>query len=434
MHDPIAVKPRWVLPMLDGTRTNGLREETWIVIRDGIIVDLTNSRPDSIPRKNRFDRPDWILLPGFFNSHCHLEFSDLQSPFPASKSFAEWIGAVVKHRMQFANDLDVQRSRAIQSGILEAWSTGTRFVLDTVTSPWKSQWISQAIDSIPNRLSPLARCVCGDTPIRVVPCVEVLDINQTRKEETFAFYKRLRSQYDSVHISPHAPYTTSNQFVKEAVSLANQSNAIISMHLAESKEEMEWLANRQGPFQTRLAPFRDATFDLERSMLSDYLLSLGTADRLLIAHGNYLTESELTILTRKNISASIVHCPRTYRHFHPEGRDAYPIVNRQTSGVQHFLGTDSRASNPDLSMWREFQCVAKDVDNDASTIDMMLGMMTTAPAHFFHQADLGCIQPGASALLNCISNPQGWPDTPEQLLLCLANTPLHPSPLELLLT
>jgi cytosine/adenosine deaminase-related metal-dependent hydrolase len=222
--------------------------------------------------------------------------------------------------------------------------------------------------------------------------------------------------------------------VKEAVSLANQSNAIISMHLAESKDEMDWLADRQGPFQTRLAPFRDATFDLERAMLSDYMLSLGTADRLLIAHGNYLTESELTILTKKDTAASIVHCPRTYRHFQAEGRSPYPIVNRQKSGVQHFLGTDSLASNPDLSMWREFQCVAMDVANDTSTIELMLGMMTTAPAHFFHQADLGSIQPGASALLNCISNPQGWPDTPEQLLLCLKNTTLHPRPLELLLT
>ena len=430
MHDPIAVKPRWVLPMLDGTRTNALREDIWIVIRDGIIVDLTNSCPDSILKRNQFDRPDWILLPGFLNSHCHLEFSDLQSPLPASNSFAEWIGSVVKHRLQFAEDVESYRAKAFHAGVLEAWKTGTRFLLNTVTAPSQNQWISDSLDKILNQLSPQARTICGDSPIRVVPCAEVLDINQTRKEDTLAFYSLLRSQHAQVHISPHAPYTTSNQLVKEAVSLANQSDSVVSMHLAESKDEMDWLANRHGPFQTRLAPFRDATFDNDRSMLSDYMQSLATADRLLIAHGNYLTESELTVLIQKNTSASIVHCPRTYRHFQVEGRDAYPIVTRQHLGVQHFLGTDSRASNPDLSMWREFQCVAKEAANDASTIEMMLRMMTAAPAHFFRQDDLGAIQPGASALLNCITSPQGWPDTPEQLLQSLVNTTLHPSPLE----
>jgi cytosine/adenosine deaminase-related metal-dependent hydrolase len=417
--------------MFDGDPARGLREDIWVVIRAGTIEDLTISCPDSVLRKNRFDRPDWILLPGFFNSHCHLEFSDLQSPFPASSSFAEWIGSVVKHRLQFAKDIETFRSQAVQSGVLEAWKTGTRFLLDTITAPWKKQWIGDSLDHILSQLSSQARAICGEEPIRVVPCAEVLDINQNRKVDTLAFYRLLRSQNAQAHISPHAPYTTSNQLVKEAILLANQSDSVVSMHLAESKDEMDWLENRQGPFQTRLASFRDAIFNHDRFTLSDYMQSLATADRLLIAHGNYLTESELAILTERNNSASIVHCPRTYRHFHPDDSEPYPIVSRQQLGVQHFLGTDSRASNPDLSIWREFQCVAKEVANDASAFDMIFGMITTAPAHFFHQTDLGSIQPGFSALLNCIANPQGWPESPEKLLQLLANTPLHPSPLEL---
>ncbi|MCU0714400.1 MAG: amidohydrolase family protein [Pirellula sp.] len=371
---------------------------------------------------------------GRIGFYCHLEFSDLRSPLPASKSFAEWIGAVVKHRVQASNDLNTQRSLAIQSGALDAWNTGTRFILDTVTAPWQSDWISQATNAILNRLSPLARAVCGDTPIQVVPCAEVLDINQTRKKQTLAFYHQLRSQHSSIHLSPHSPYTTSNSLVNEAVSLANQSDAIVSMHLAESKDEMEWLANRQGPFQTRLAPFRDAPFNEDRSTLADYMQSLAKADRLLIAHGNYLTSTELKILAQKSSSAAIVHCPRTYRHFEPEGRDVYPLINRQAQGVQHFLGTDSRASNPDLSMWREFQSIAQQSEQTPGTIIELLASMTVAPAAFFRRTDVGSIEPGASALLNCITNPAGWPSDPEQLLRSLANTMLHPRPIELQLS
>ncbi len=359
MHDLIAVKPRWVLPMRDGSRIANPLGDIWVVIQNGSIVELANHCPLSVSPNLQFDRPDWILLPGFFNSHCHLEFSDLQNPFPASNSFAEWIGAVVKHRLLSTTNLNAQRSLAIQSGILDAWNTGTRFVLDTITAPWQPEWISQAISTILSQLSPIARALCGDAPIRIEPCAEVLDINQTRKEETLQLYKHLLSQHASVHLSPHAPYTTSKSLVNEAVSLANQSDTIVSMHLAESKDEMEWLAHRNGPFEMRLAPFRDSLFNNDRSSLADYTQSLAKANRLLIAHGNYLTSSELNVLAKKSTSASIVHCPRTYRHFEPEGRNAYPFATRQTQGVQHFLGTDSRASNPDLSMWREFQSIAQ---------------------------------------------------------------------------
>jgi len=413
---------------------SNIASNQWIIFSSGVIQELTSRCPDSIPMQLRFDRPDWILLPGFFNSHCHLEFSDLPSPFPATNSFAEWIGVVVKHRTQSASNLDALRFQAIQSGVLKAWSTGTRFVMDTVTAPWQTEWLDQAIAAILNPLSPLARSLIGEKPIRIDPCVEVLDINQSRKEQTLAFYQRIRSQHSSTHISPHAPYTTSNQFVREAVSLANNSNAVVSMHLAESKDEMDWLANRSGSFHTRLAPFRDAAFNANQSTLLDYMQSLARADRLLIAHGNYLSSTELDSLAKNSKSASIVHCPRTYHHFLPEGREAYPLFERQEMGVQHFLGTDSCASNPDLSIWREFQCIAHQSTKNAVTIEKLLASITVAPAAFFQNTDLGSIKPGASALLNCISNQQGWPDTIEQTLLSLINTPMHPTPLELKLT
>lgn len=433
MHDPIAIKPKWIFTSDDSNQAVWPRSGFWVVIRSGRIEELAATKPLSISSQNCFDRPDWVLLPGFFNSHCHLEFSDLQTPFPASNSFAEWIGSVVRHRMQASGNRHVSRSDALRSGVVESWQTGTRFVFDTITAPWQSKWISDSVDKIVGQLSPRAREIFGETPIRVLPCAEVLDINQTRKEETSKFYNGLRSHCESLGVSPHAPYTTSNPFVRESVSLANQNDVVVSMHLAESKDEMDWLVNRLGPFDSRLAPFRDATFNRDRSVLSDYMRSLIEAKRLLLAHGNYLTKSELALLSDKSTSAAIVHCPRTYRHFQLEGRDAYPIVTRLKDGVQHFLGTDSRASNLDLSMWSEFQCVAKDAMNDVSLLGRMLGMMTVAPAKFFRQSDLGSIQPGASALLNCIANTGGWPDTPEELFLSIANTSLHPIPLELCL-
>lgn len=429
MHDALAIRPRWIWSMA-GEPCTGL----WVVVRAGVIEELASNCPGGIPVSNRFDRPDWVLLPGFLNSHCHLEFSDCVNPFPASQSFAEWIGAVVRHRMNRSGDPESNRKAAIESGIVQAWELGTRFLLDTVTSPWRPEWIEDGLQAIQQRLTPQARIVSGEESIRIRPCVEVLDINQTRKRETLSFYESFLAQRKSVDLSPHAPYTASNALVKEVVSLANQSNAIVSMHLAESHDEMDWLANQQGAFQARLRPFRDEAFEGEHAVLDDYMQSLLAADRLLIAHGNYLADSHLQQIAKRFPNAAIVHCPRTYRHFQAEGRDSYPMKRRVALGVQHFLGTDSLASNPDLSLWREIQCVMTECPTDTHVFEQYLQMITTHPAAFFRQDDLGTIEPGRSALLNVVANPQGWPDRTEQVLEEFTNTSLRPSPLELVIS
>ncbi|XZE20587.1 amidohydrolase family protein [Pirellulaceae bacterium SH449] len=429
MHDALAIRPRWIWSMAGEPCTG-----SWAIVRAGVIEELAPSCPVSIPASNQFDRPDWFLLPGFINSHCHLEFSDCENPFPASHSFAEWIGAVVKHRMNPSGDPEADRQAAIESGIVQAWELGTRFLLDTVTSPWRPEWIEAGIQAIQQRLTPQARIVSGEEPIRIRPCVEVLDINQTRKSETLSFFKSLLAQRNGVDLSPHAPYTASRRFVKEVVSLANQSNAIVSMHLAESHDEMDWLVKRQGAFETRLKPFRDAAFEEERTVLEDYLQTLLDAERVLIAHGNYLSDIDLRQIAEHSPHAAVVHCPRTYRHFQAEGRDSYPMMQRDSMGVQHFLGTDSLASNPDLSLWRELQCIMTDSPAETQVFEQYLRMITTQPALFFLQKDLGLIEPGRSALLNVLVKPHGWPEQIDQVLKELRNTTLHPRPLELVIS
>lgn len=429
MHDALAIRPRWIWSMA-GEPCTGL----WVVVRAGVIEELASHCPGAIAVSNRFDRPDWILLPGFLNSHCHLEFSDCQNPFPASQSFAEWIGTVVRHRMNRRGDAEAIRKAAIESGIVQAWEMGTRFLLDTVTSPWRPEWIDDGLQAIQQKLTPQARIVSGEEPIRIRPCVEVLDINQIRKCDTLSFFKSLQTKRKSIDLSPHAPYTASNGFVKEVVSLANHSNAIVSMHLAESHDEMDWLANKGGAFGTRLRPFRDDAFEREHAVLDDYMQSLLAAERLLIAHGNYLANSHLQQIAKRFPNAAIVHCPRTYRHFQAEGREAYPMAQRVALGVQHFLGTDSLASNPDLSLWREIQCIMTEGPVDANVFEQHLQMITTQPAAFFRQNDLGTIESGRSALLNVVSNPQGWADRTEQVLGEIRCTALHPRPLELVIS
>jgi cytosine/adenosine deaminase-related metal-dependent hydrolase len=87
----------------------------------------------------------------------------------------------------------------------------------------------------------------------------------------------------------------------------------------------------------------------------DYLKLLAGADRSLIIHGNYLDRDEIAYVSRQRERMSVIYCPRTHAYF---GHDRYPLREMLNAAVNVALGTDSRASNPDLNMLSELRFAA----------------------------------------------------------------------------
>ena len=88
----------------------------------------------------------------------------------------------------------------------------------------------------------------------------------------------------------------------------------------------------------------------------DYLEMLAVASRVLIIHGNYLSRDEIGLLSDHAESMAVVFCPRTHDYF---GHDRYPLEHMLMAGVTVCLGTDSRASSPDLDLLAEIRHVAR---------------------------------------------------------------------------
>ena len=128
------------------------------------------------------------------------------------------------------------------------------------------------------------------------------------------------------------------------------------MHLAESREELEWIHSNSGPFREILGEAGAArSREGQRSSILDYLELLAGASRALVVHGNYLTDEELDFIAARAATMAVVYCPRTHAFF---GHQPYPLARMLEMGVPVALGTDSRASNPDLSVLAEMQFVA----------------------------------------------------------------------------
>lgn len=394
----IAIKPTWLISMV----SEPLRDH-WLVASAGRIEFIGPTLPSSLDIDCHVELPNVAILPGLINTHCHLEFSDLSVPFVADGSFAKWIGDVVAYRRSSTDDPLTSRMRAIQCGVQESYGSGVRYLLDTITSPWSVDWVQEAIDDC-IFTSDAAMALTGNVPFIVQACPEVLDIRMDRRDATQSHCREVnRSTVDRKWsmgrqaISPHAPYTASLRLVRETVQWLREVDGIASMHLGESLDEIAWLSDRSGPMREALKSFRDSHYLENIGTLHDYVRAIVDAPVALVAHGNYFTNDDLELLATHRKTAAIVHCARTFEHFYVH--ESYPLVERVAMGVTHLLGTDSRASNPDLNQWAEVQTVA---DSHAIAPDQVIAMVTRSPAELLGLSDLGTLEVGKRSLCTAI--------------------------------
>ena len=148
-------------------------------------------------------------------------------------------------------------------------------------------------------------------------------------------------------LSPHAPYSIHFPTMQSKLASSIARERLTAMHMAESLDELEWLAQGTGPFR-QVFERLGVPADAPRASVAEVIQWLATRERSLLVHGNYLNEAESQQVADGGIA--IVYCPRTHRHFaHRE----YPLKRFVESGINVVLGTDSRASNPDLDLWNE---------------------------------------------------------------------------------
>jgi aminodeoxyfutalosine deaminase len=346
--------------------------------------------------RNVVELESLALLPGLVNAHTHLEFSSLQQPLgQPGMALVDWIRLVIAQREQGEDRF------AFGRGLLESRQWGTTTIGNIAT---------------------------GDLTFTrgAINFHEVIGFSLARADSAMAALigrMGLRPGYVRNHdngISPHAPYTVSRTLLKNLVSLACEYNLPMAMHLAESREELELLRDGTGAFKSLLQ---------ERSMWDsgaipwasrplDYLQMLAAAPRTLVIHGNYLDNEELGFLAEKRDRMSLVYCPRTHVYFQ---HAPYPLEHALARGVRVALGTDSRASNPDLSMLAEMRQVMRTHPSLDPELILRMGTLDGAEA-LGREVNVGSITPGKQANLVAVPIPgKAGPKASDVLAAILAD-------------
>jgi 5-methylthioadenosine/S-adenosylhomocysteine deaminase len=130
-------------------------------------------------------------------------------------------------------------------------------------------------------------------------------------------------------LGPHAPYTCSDELIREVTALSAKYQVPVHMHVSETEKEVRESVAKYGKTP------------------GQRLYDLGALhSRFFAAHGVHLTEEEI-LLFRKT-GASVIYNPDSNFKL---GSGIAPIVKFRKAGVECALGTDGSASNNDLSLF-----------------------------------------------------------------------------------
>ena len=397
--NPYALQARWLIPVDRPPIAGGI-----LSVADGRIVvvgENTTGRPPT-------DLGDVALLPGFVNAHTHLEFSLLDGPLGTPcVAFPDWIMEVVAWRRRLAEEfignaagLGEYRRRAIAAGLAES-QRGAVAALGEIASP------GFPVDAFTSAV-PGPHCTVF---------MELLGIAPDRKQSLLSLASsHLAAGGDGFRrgLSPHAPYTVGLELLRSLCRLSAEARAPLAMHLAESRVELQLLREHTGPLVELLKKL-DAWFPsaLPTGLRPlDYLESLQNAHRALVIHGNYLAADEIELIAARRESMSVVYCPRTHAYFR---RRRYPLEKMLAAGVRVAVGTDSRASNPDLSVLAELRHIARHHRNVAPAEIIRMGTLTGAEALGLN-AEFGSLATGKRATLAVVPILERQQDPCEQIL------------------
>jgi aminodeoxyfutalosine deaminase len=392
-----ALKARYVFPVSAPPIKNGMvgiEGQRIVAVGDNVAADTVE------------DLGNAAILPGLVNAHTHLEFSALTKPLgEPGMGFADWVRLAIDSRHTTAGT----DPGTVEKGLRESARFGVTTIAEIAQADWPGTSIqSHTADGTAffEIIAPTAERA-GDAWQRAVARLPASSSPEPRSPNPDPSIWR-------VGLSPHAPYSVRTDLIERLVELSMRRGIPLAMHLAESLEEIQWLDARTGPLSALLADLGapDPAVASQFSRPLDYLEMLAIAGRVLIIHGNYLSRDEIGLLSDYAETMAVVYCPRTHEYFK---HDRYPLERMLRFGATVCLGTDSRATSPDLDLLAEIRHVARHYPEIKPQTVLQLGTLEGAKA-LGREREIGSLEPRKYANLAVVPLPQRKSAGPYQLL------------------
>ena len=316
---------RWVLPISSPPFEHGA-----VAVDGSLVVDLGTREEllSRLPEAEVRDFKEAAILPGFVNTHSHLELTAMRGYLEREEGdFFAWLKKLTIARLERMTPDDLYVSAAW--GAIEAARAGVTCVGDASDAASTSM---RALNDVGLRGTVYQESF-GPDPGQARENFELLreKVARLREDET---------ELVRVGVSPHAPYTVSAPQLELIAEFAIADGLPMMMHAAESKAEELFMLEGRGAFAEGLAR-RSIVWRAPRISTIQYLARHGVLRaRPLLAH--CITVDEADIETIKETGTSVAHCPKSNAKL---GHGRAPLAAFVRKGIKFGFGSDSVASN-----------------------------------------------------------------------------------------
>lgn len=306
-------------------------EDSSLVVENGKISNVIKS-----PEQNNCE--NIVIAPAFINLHTHLQYTGLKNV--NHSDFSDWIINLVKQYYFLPKEKKIE---LFKTGLKEAVLSGCT----SIAQLSEEDFFPEILDSY---------------GLRNFIFLETFSNSEERTKKEI---KKLKDNINKIRkncsnnlvigISPHSIYNVHKSLWQEIAKFAAEENLLVHTHLAESQDEVNWLAGKpSGIDKIHMMAFLGKHKPYETGLNSvEYLEKLGVLnilkENLIAAHCIELNEKSFEKLV--NYGAKIAHCPRSNIILHGKTLNLNTLPSVVIDNM--VLGTDSRASNYDLSVLNE---------------------------------------------------------------------------------
>ena len=347
---------------------------------NNVIVDIKDNGGAMIEEEG-CEYYSGVLIPGLVNAHTHLELSHLKNYVDPHRGMSAFLDKMISRPV--FDTISVQK--AIEFFDQKMYAQGVSLVGDICNG-----------NSTIN--------VKSTSKIHYHSFVELMGLNSADVQKRFQHGEALFNEFTLAHLpvslSPHAPYSVHHDLMSE-IALHGESD-ILSVHMLENRAQHEMLSNDTDSlmhFFSDKGILREKYLQLKHPM--EFILNPLNSKQMLLVHNLYTTPKDwavaLQLAKRNALSLFAVTCPRSNAHIHT----ALPDYATWPAEIPVCIGTDSLASNSDLSVFNEILYLSSKTN---FSFDTLLSWATINGAMALKmEGDFGSIEMGKSPGLNLVS-------------------------------
>ena len=344
-----------------------------IHIKGNRITEVSAARtgPESggHPAKRTIDGLGLLAIPGLINTHAHVPMV-LFRGLAEDVTIESWFNDFVFPLESNLTPEDVYWGAML--GVAEMIENGVTYVADHY---FYMDEVARAIEESGMRAN-LVWAVFGHQ-------------GEPKLDETSRFIRDWQGKADgriTTWLGPHAPYTTSPEFLRVCARRAKDLDVGIHIHVSETKRQVEMSLQEFG-----VTPVR---------MLADTGI---LESPCILAHCSFPTDDDLRIL--KDALAGVAHAPKTYLKM---GSGVVDLRRFTQWNIPVGLATDGATSNNTLDILEQMRMasIAQKHDKKDSTffkLNELLDITFRGAAAVVRRADdLGAIEAGKLADITLI--------------------------------